>query len=98
MVWVEGAVKVIQLQTPSYGQRHLPLDFTILCNIFTNVLSLSQGSVVCFSFISVIRKLFQRLIVLRIRNLLISSQSVFRSLSFPGFHPAPTFSQPWFSV
>lgn len=32
-VWVEGTVKVTQLQTPSYGQGHLPLDFTILCNI-----------------------------------------------------------------
>lgn len=37
---LEG-LKVIQLQTPSYGQKHLPLGLTILCNIFTNILSLS---------------------------------------------------------
>lgn len=34
-------LKVIQLQAPSYGQKHLPLHLTILCNIFTNILGLS---------------------------------------------------------
>lgn len=49
-------------------------------------------------FTSVIRKQFQRLFVLKIRNLLISSQSMFRSISYPCFPSTPMFCCPCFLV